>query len=333
MSQPAYHLRPHKAVDRNLFCETLRHLSRIDDISRYRYVGFGSYEFDDFKMMYRNFGIEDMHSIEKELGIFVRQEFNKPYDFIKLYNKDCGTYIDESFDETQKCIFWLDFSNANDKESQCEDIVNLFSKVSEGNIIRITLNAHANNIESNRIDAETVCDNRGSFNSSDLNTAKRQKRLGALRKSIGDYLPDGVVLEDVESSRYPYLLMKVIRRAAYKGLSDELSICPICAYTYADGQRMLTVTLRVIDRYDRGVQIDKIKGIFSDWSEFVGIGDWEKIVPVELPPLTLHEQLELSQGIKTEIAETSMKTGIKKEDIEKFYKFLRYYPNYQPVII
>jgi len=58
--------------------------------------------------------------------------FNKPYSCIRLFNKTCGEYFDEDFDGTKPSIVWADFSEANKKHSQCQDIANICSKMQKG---------------------------------------------------------------------------------------------------------------------------------------------------------------------------------------------------------
>jgi len=323
MAQPTYHLRPHKAVDRNLFCETLRHLSSVVPISERLYIGFGSYEFDEFKLLYRNFGIAKIHTIERDTSLFIRQKFNKPYEFIELFNKKCSEYIDENYDSEVASIFWMDFSTANDKASQCEDISNLFSKIKKYDVVRVTVNAHANSIP---IDGD----------SKDLPPAERcNRRFDALKSMIGDYLPPSACEKDVETAKYPFLLLNVIKNAAYQNLSPEWSVCPICAYIYSDGQQMLTVTMIVVPIESRDDEINRLNDAFCDWRDFVCIDSWDKPIRIELPDLTILEQLQLGKADHSEegIKETSRTIGISVESIKKYYRYIRYYPNYQQIMI
>ena len=48
-SQPFYHLRPNKSIDRNLFVQTLIGLTSVFPVADYWYTGFGSYMFDELK--------------------------------------------------------------------------------------------------------------------------------------------------------------------------------------------------------------------------------------------------------------------------------------------
>lgn len=326
MAHPVYHLRPHKAVDRNLFCETLIHIGKIVDLSKYRYIGFGSYEFDEYKLLYRMIGLEDMHSIERDSDIYDRQKFNKPYASIELFNKDCSAYFDEDYDETKQSIVWLDFSDAHDKLSQCNDIAYVCSKLAESDILRITLNAQPSSIKiENQQDKDISSEE------------KSRLRYDELKRILENYFPDDSTPEDVTRDKFPLFLAKIVRNATYANLDEKLAPIPLCLYSYTDGQQMLTVTL-IIGRADdnsKTRRLGELGQAFSDWKEYSGVGRWDQIIKIDLPPLTVHEQLELRQAQRTEegLKEVSQRTGIKMDEIRKYYKYVRYYPNYQPVTI
>lgn len=324
MDTPAYHLRPNKAVDRNLFVEGLVHLGKMIDISNYRYIGFGSYEFDEFKSIYRTLGIEDLHSIEMDSDVFRRQQFNKPYSYIQLFNKTCGEYFDEDYDNARHSIVWADFSEANKKHSQCQDIANICNKMQRGDVIRITLNANPTGIST------------GGKEISDVPPDERKKfRFDALKKELNEYFPDGVSEEDITKNRYPKMLLKVIKKAVYKDLDNDLSACPLCSYVYSDNTQMMTVTIIMCSAEDRESCITKLRDAFKGWEAYVSIDEWDKLIQIDLPPLTVHEQLEIGQYVKNEAGAKKIEEemGIKSDELRRYLLFARYYPNYQPVTI
>ncbi|MFH1744434.1 MAG: O-methyltransferase, partial [bacterium] len=54
-----YALRPAKNIERKMFCEAFARLSRIAPLPTYRYIGFGSNEFCDFRLFHERLGIKD----------------------------------------------------------------------------------------------------------------------------------------------------------------------------------------------------------------------------------------------------------------------------------
>ena len=324
MDNPVYHLRPNKAVDRNLFVEGLIHFGKMVDISEYRYIGFGSYEFDEFKLIYRTLGIEDLHSIEMDSDVFRRQKFNKPYSCIQLFNKTCGEYFDEDYDGAKHSIVWADFSEANEKHSQCQDIANICSKMQEGDILRITFNENPTGIST------------GGKQANDVPAEERKKlRYDALKEELSEFFPDGFCENDITRNRYPLLLLRAIKKAVYKDLDIDLSPCPICCYVYSDNTQMMTVTILMCSANDRETAVNRLKTTFKGWESYVNIDEWDKPIKIDLPPLTVHEQLEIGQYEKNEAGQKKIEEemGIKSEELKRYLLFARYYPNYQPVII
>lgn len=324
MNSPVYHLRPHKAVDRNLFIEALLRLGRIIDFSTYRYIGFGSYEFDEFKQVYRVLGLEDMHSIEKDTDIYRRQSFNRPYSCIKLFNKTCGSYFDEDYDETRHSIIWADFTEANSKYSQCQDISNISSKIQDEDILRITFNANAASVPTGTVPTDSIP------------VEERKKyRFDWLKKKLVEYFPEGATKEEITNDKYPLFLLKVIKKAIYKDLDHDLSACPLCCYVYSDHMQMMTVTVLICRTESKKDKVLEINNTYKDWGSYINIDSWTSIIKIDLPPLTVHEQLEIGQYERDQdgIREIEKRLGIKEEELKKYWLFSRYYPNFQPVLI
>ena len=326
MDTPIYHLRPNKTVDRNLFAESLMKLGKIQDLTKYRYIGFGSYEFDDFKLIYRTLGISDFHSIEYDSDIYKRQTFNKPYSFIELYNKTCGTYFDEDYDEEKHSIIWVDFSEANNKYEQCQDISNICGKISANDILRITFNANASGIPllgNLKLETEIPSDQ------------KRVYRYNWLKENLGDFFPDDSSAEEITSKQYPLFLLKVLKKAVYQCLNRDCFACPISIYLYSDSTQMMTVTIFIGLSKNKEALIKDISKAFIGWDNFVTINRWDNPITINLPALTVHEQLEIRQygEGKENLKKVKEKLGISEEDIIKYIQFARYYPNYQPIVI
>lgn len=109
-NQPFYHLRPNKSIDRRLFIQTLIGLSRKLPISDYHYTGFGSYFFDDFKLLHETLNISKMVSLEEDCVEFKRAKYNLPYGCIDLKNVSSTEYLSNlMLDDNDHNIFWLDF--------------------------------------------------------------------------------------------------------------------------------------------------------------------------------------------------------------------------------
>ena len=59
-----YSVRPKKNIERKIFCEAIRAMSYFGRLDEYRYIGFGSYFFQDFMLFHKEFSINDCISLE-----------------------------------------------------------------------------------------------------------------------------------------------------------------------------------------------------------------------------------------------------------------------------
>lgn len=147
--QPFYHLRPNKSIDRSLFIQTLIGLSRVLPISSYKYTGFGSYSFDDFKLLHDLLNIHNLISLEKEEDSYKRAEFNLPYGCINLKFSTSTDYISGlDIGDKEHNIFWLDFVSPSELGRQLADYMTLLGKLNPNDIVRITLNANPSSLGS-----------------------------------------------------------------------------------------------------------------------------------------------------------------------------------------
>lgn len=144
-TQPFYHVRPNKFIDRHLFVQTLSCLRKVYPISEYQYVGFGSFLFDDFKILHDQLGISDMISLESDATIKKRAEFNKPYKCISILHRTSTDYISNTLLE-KPIIFWLDYTDPSQIGSQFADFCTLVGKMKAGDVVRVTLNANPSSL-------------------------------------------------------------------------------------------------------------------------------------------------------------------------------------------
>lgn len=136
-SQPFYHLRPNKSIDRNLFVQTLIGLTSVFPVADYWYTGFGSYMFDDFKILHERLNISKMISLEADPQVFSRAKFNLPYNCIDVKNMDSTAYLTRFMpNDTDHNIFWLDFVSPSGLGAQLADYTTLLERLNPGDIDR-----------------------------------------------------------------------------------------------------------------------------------------------------------------------------------------------------
>lgn len=144
-----YTLRPSKNVERKMMCEALACLGRIEPIQNFRYIGFGSVEFVDFKLFHERFGITDLVNIESRTKEKKRVKFNQPYRIIQ--NKWGPSHkILPSLSWDKRTILWLDYTAYVDV-NKLSDIALAASNLISGSVLIITLKAEPERVGNKQI--------------------------------------------------------------------------------------------------------------------------------------------------------------------------------------
>lgn len=260
----SYSIRPNKTVERLLFVELLSRLDRAlpDPIHQYCYIGLGGAFLDDFKLMYAEFGMRHMVSIEADPDVHRRQVFNRPFGHIQCLNITTGELVDRlaSYVPDTHRLFWLDYAEAGAEalRRQLQEIATLLPKLSAFDIVKVTLNANPH----------TLGDEADAFDETRHQTYKRklkgeelqEHRFGVFRAHLDDLLPGEVDGQPISAnllkrSGFPRLVIAILAHAAYRAQQGmgELRLQPMTAYSYADGpHQMLTVTAILLHKEDNG---------------------------------------------------------------------------------
>lgn len=321
--QPFYHLRPNKSIDRSLFVQTLIGLSRELPISDYKYTGFGSYLFDDFKLLHETLNISEMISLEKDEIEFQRAQFNAPYGCIDIKNAESTQYLSElSIQDGEHNIFWLDFVSPNELGTQLSDYSTLLNLLNPNDIVRITLNANPDSL--------------GKCNEPDQ---LQKVRLEKLKERVPDnYIWPQISPEDVITKNYPITLLKILKAATLECLDEKLPyspnfMLPLFSSVYADGQQMVTFTGIVLDSHDKEAKIREALKNYPH-NNFL----WDVPSRIEIPALSVREITELNKllpnpDIRQQLIEKfpfifSEKDG---QAVDSYIDYYKYYPNYHQV--
>lgn len=322
-NQPFYHLRPNKSIDRSLFVQTLIGLRRHLSISNYHYTGFGSYLFDDFKLLHETLNISKMVSLEKDPTEFKRAEFNLPYGCIDIRNVDSTEYLsDLMLDDSDHNIFWLDFVSPSELGMQLADYATLLNLLNPNDIVRITLNA-----------------NPDSLGKTDIPDQLQAMRLQALKRRVPDaYFPASLTPEDMTRTNYPLALLQILKSITTQSLDDRPPYSPNFMYPlfstiYADGQQMLTFTGIVLDKHEDEQHIQEALQGYPH-NTFA----WDIPCHIEIPPLSVRELTEINKllpnpDIRQQLLDEfpfifSHKDG---QAVDSYIAYYKYYPNYHQV--
>lgn len=273
-----YHLRQNKAIERNLFIESLRRLNNYTNISEYVYIGFGGPFLEDFKQIHNLLKVTKMISIEGDKNVHCRQQFNKPLSCINLGDTPemSGDFINRyNFDD--KTIIWLDYATPSDLNAQLNEIVNLVTKLKPKDIFKITLNANPEALGKNPSERDP--------------RAYRFQKINDILTQ--DFLPPNAVVEDVGFKKYPMLLVNAMRRAIGHGLKgrNDIRIHPLTSFVYKDGQQMVTLTAIVLENTDteeaKFIDNSRIK----NWPFYDG--KWSNPKNINVPAMSLKERIHI----------------------------------------
>lgn len=325
-----YQLRPHKAIERNLFVSILKKLDRYSKINihDYRYVGFGAPFLEDFKSLHVEFGIENMDCIEYDKLAYSRQVFNNPYHFVKLHNDSSTNYINgATLKQDRNQIIWLDFASPKEFRQQLKDAELISEKLSSLDILKFTFNSHI-----------------AAFISSHYLRCKPYEFNVVLKLLKNDptyqrYLPDSITSKNL-ADNFPAVLRAMGMRAIKRGLAkagNNFVFNHIAAFNYADGQQMTTMTGILSSEQD--FKDILIQSNFKNW-EFYESEPKTELIPgneISVPAMTISERIEIdklipAKSIASIASALKFSFGNTNEDHLKllqgycrYYKYLPYY--------
>ncbi len=269
MSQPPYHLRQNKTVDRLLFVDAIHRLRLLGDLNDYTYYSLGGPYLDDFRLVYESFPEMKMVSIEIDEEIYKRQHFHLPCGNLALQHTDLSSFISQYSAGDAKSLFWLD--NTGLKFSHFDDFKMLLQKVATGSMIKITLEAAFERV----------------FGRKD----EIQKNTAQFREQYSAILSESELVVPIGAYEFASLLQKMLRIAAEQALPTSAKIVyqPVSSFFYRDGAAMVTLTGVVCFTDD----IPSVRKVFESW-HFANL-DWADPKKIDLPVLSTKERLHLQK--------------------------------------
>jgi hypothetical protein len=310
-----YHLRQNKAIDRNLFVETLSMVNRYFHVRNYEYISMGGPFLEDFKVVHAGTGIANMISLEEKQSVFARQQFNRPLSCIKLFNESSTSFITR-YNFENPAIIWLDYTTPSRIARDLADAYDLVSKLKHGDVVKVTLNANANSIPAP--------------GAKQLELAAR--RLEYLSQNLDDYLPSDADESMVTFENYPSLLFRIVQIVfdrALGTLGDEY-FQPLTSYIYADGARMLTYCGIVLKREERASFLKATQ--FEKWN--LSVVKKSEPIPISVPELSIKERMFLDSLLPKFSSQTLQKrlrhliAELDTESLEGLENYVRYYKQF-----
>lgn len=325
-----YHLRLNKFVDRQLFLECLERLISFRTEKVYGYATLGGPFLADLKAVHSKFGIKNLISIESDGEVFTRQKFNKPLALIDCERMDTGDFVTnyDSIIGHYACdnwAIWLDYVSPKQRERQLGEVSALVSKLTVGDVLRVTLNA-----------APHTLANRENFE----NYSEYQSyAFDRLKANLGRFFPNDTEYSamDMTLAGLSEILLSAIRVAMIEGLSGkatQLRVLPICAFRYSDGpHQMITLTATIAEINDRIEENSKM----DQWPYFTG--RWTGVREIRLPDLSVKERIAIDELIFSDDVEKiclslPFSIGEKTKDLVSSYiEHYRRYPSFLQVHI
>ena len=314
-----YHLRVKKDIERRLFVEQLRLITKIYDLEKYTYVGMAGSFSEDFKLMNDRFNFNNFISYEINENAYARQKFNLPFTKTNYLNKSMDSFIEEypsifledNSLEVGKTVLWLDYIGFESKLLQ--EFEDAIAKVEDQSIIKITLRAHVASLgESASTQAET-----------------QKLRVKKVRTLLGNNYFFVDVFEDnkMTTNKFPLTIYELLKKVSIKALRGTNKVfLPISSYTYQDGMKMITFTGIKIKEDEIDNFLDKTG--LNTWE--YGLFDSNMPLDIEVPFLSLKEKYTFDACFPDE-PDIELKYFNDKE-INSYKKFHRFYPTFAKIV-
>jgi len=305
-----YDLRPAKNIERKMLSEAFRCLTSFGSMSSYRYVGFGSQFFSDFRLFHRSLGITRMISIEGDREVEQRCDFNRPYGCIRL-RFGMATSVLPMLEWNQKTILWLDYDVHLDPEVLA-DVKFACANAVSGSMIVVTV--------------DTRVKPPGKEDDPD-------KRVSWLKECLGEKVPAGIRKKDLVGWGTAKVYRTIIDNEIRKTLSERNGTLPeerqiqykqLFNFEYEDSKdaKMLTAG-GLLYETRHGPLLEK-----SAVELLPFIRSDEEPFQIEVPNLTLHEIRHLDKFLPKTPAKRLRGCPIPEIDVNRYSNLYRYFPSF-----
>lgn len=288
-----YLLRLKKQIERKLIIETLHTISNIINISDYHYLGFGSVYFADFILFHKYLNIRTMTSIDNKEEDEKRFLFNKPFDFICFQISECNHFLRRELNWENKLLIWLDYDNNIDIEV-IGAVEFIASKAKPFDILLVTIEAESPSDPSNFI------------------------------TEFKAYIPS-VLKRSTIKKRFSETLNRVMKSSIQNGLRSQvnnLDFLQLFSLTYKDTRRMYTFGGIFCEKKESAELTQKVSTL-----HYIEHGD--RVVQINCPFLTPKEKIHLDSLVQEDgIRREDAVIGLSYQDIEKYGKYYKYYPQF-----
>lgn len=322
-----YALRPAKNIERKMLLEAFRKLSFIDELSNYRYIGFGSTYFTDFELFHKELNIQNMISIEKDTGSRLRFKFNRPYSHIDIKFGNSNDIL-PSLKYDIKDIIWLDYDGKLNKDI-LDDIDTVLSNISMGSIFLLSINVelHLSLCDEDKKDPKKTIEKQKEF----LSNVNEETKLNIdISKALEP--KDNIFKKWNFSTKCQNIINEQIEKTIQdrnNTMKDKIKYQQLFNFHYNDGAKMLTIGGIISDNsFDDTISKCKFEELFFTSST-------DDSFLIDTPNLTYREIKYLNKYISLDISKIPKDSSgrkidsiIPQSDIKKFHEIYRYFPTF-----
>lgn len=306
-----YALRPAKNVERKMLCESFAKLARIENLSKYRYVGMGAVAFVDFSLFHQRLGINDMISVEQYDDREHRIKFNRPYSCIKMKYGKTETVIPQMRWASKRHIVWLDYDDHLNLQ-MLTDVQYLAARVKSGSVIAVTVTADLPD-------------------DPDPTKPKAKAHLDKLRASLGnDKVSPQLQPSDLAQWGTAGIYRDIIHADIEQAIRDRNDLAAtedekveykqLFYFHYQDGTKMLTVGGIILNTHDsKLLKMNHFSGL-----EFIRQDNNSYLI--QSPNLTLKEMRLLDSRLPAK--KLRLPTWLPKDECEKYKMLYRFFPSF-----
>jgi hypothetical protein len=318
-----YSLRPAKSVERKMIKDIISRTYPFGAVSDYRYIGFGSKYFSDFKLLHRSLHISDMISIESDVSRSEKYIFNRPFECVKL-RFGTSTEILGQLDYEKKFVSWLDYDTAI-AAHMLDDVSTLVDNIHPGSLVLVSYNSIAPKLNKLR---EEFC----------LPDAPHSELLKRKLESVlpVEYVPLEIPSQGLsKSSIYSQIVRKIFINKINNALAsknaalaqEEKWKCHQIAYfNYKDGADMSTLGW-IFYQEENAEDFAR-----CNFGELEFYSETDTACVIEIPNFTIKELRHLQEfmplsttGIDRERVHRDVYSD---EDVQAFSRIYKYFPSF-----
>lgn len=305
-----YSLRPAKSIERRMLADIYAAVSRHLSFENAAYVGFGSFWFNDFRLFHNRFGIQEMHSIERDTNHAKRYDFNRPFGCVKVHMGHSNQVLQTLDSWSKPALIWLDYEGSISPEVLV-DLETIARRLVHPAMLVVTLRADFKCLTVDKGEGETIFESR--------------KR--ALSELCGETnVPFPLEVDALDEARMPKTFSTVMQLVLSRTFGERVAVgdasCPalrqLATLVYADETRMATSVFLIAPAADLAV-------IPAHDLEGLTFCQGEEVFEIVAPRVTFIEARAMARCLPGPSPEYAS-IEVPQADKEAFEKFYRYFP-------